>query len=198
MNITTPMLTGLAVAGFLLIVGIDRADAAPKQIKGTISGTFFSSSIDKIPDGMFADVSMGEVVERIPGQTGKHHGFQSLSEPVPIGSSDACPFGEFIIDADHADGPQGYGQGTETYPTNGDQLYSVILDRKVCMLNANGEFTLHETGEIVGGSGKLAGASGTIETDLKGFYQVLDLTTGKGFGSFTGTFTKNITVPLAP
>jgi hypothetical protein len=98
----------------------------------------------------------------------------------------------FIIDALNG---IGFGRVTATFP-NGDQIYSRILTRTQCGLGG-GKFETDDVQEIVGGTGKFEGASGTAELHSISVCQASDpnATPPQCFGSFTGEFTGTITLP---
>lgn len=175
---------GIAI-GFVLAVGIGSAEARKIKFKNRFAGTFLSTRIDLYPignpDGVVASWSTLEV----KGKLGKRTN-QGVSEVVPTGATAECPGGVFIIDKTDPD-PQnrvGFGTSTSTFP-NGDQIYSRTLTRTLCSDGAGG-FTGTTTFEILGGTGKFAGAQGTAESSSAGSFLVFDPTANQGFGFFTG------------
>lgn len=165
----------------------DNEEEHTRPNNGKFGGTYLTSRIDTNDDGIAASWSTGEVT----GTLGKRS-FQSLSEIVPIGATAECPGGVFIIDA--ASG-KGFGRTTQTFP-NGDQIYSRILTRHQCGLGG-GKNKANDTGEILGGTGKFEGASGTGKTHSISITQVGDANAvpRQSFGSFTGEFEGTITLP---
>ncbi len=78
-----------------------------------------------------------------------------------------------------------------------DQLFSQLTSRVACVDPATGAFSSHDTGIIVGGTGKFAGATGSFVNDYTGSFLVFDpdLASNQGFGNFIGTFSGTLTLP---
>jgi hypothetical protein len=176
--------------GLLLTVGLESAHARQRSFKGTFSGTFLDTRIDLFPTGTPDGIPASWGTSEVEGTLGKARS-QGVAETVPTGETEACPGGVFVIDAQNG----GFGAITTTFG-NGDQTYNQISTRTVCA-NAVGGFTVSDTGVIVNGTGKFAGASGTFEQSYTGFYQAYDphANPAQGFGSFTGQFTGTLILP---
>lgn len=180
-----------AALEILLVAGLSWVEAEEIPYKGTFSGTALGTRMDVFPlgnpDGVAAVLSTAEVT----GNLGKRTS-QGVTEAVPTGPTAECPGGVFIIDAPNG---IGFGTGTGTWP-NGDQLYSQIVTRTHC-LDTAGRFTGTDTGRIVGGTGKFAGASGTVEQSYTGFAQYFDANAnpGQAFFSFNGEFEGTLILP---
>ncbi len=180
-------------AGLLLTVSVasakaddpERAHTRPNN--GTFAGTFLSTRMDVNDDGIVASWSTAEVIGTLGRRT-----VQSVTEPVFTGVTAECPGGVFIIDA--ASG-KGFGTITATF-SNGDQSYGRILTRHQCGLGG-GRYTITDTTETVGGTGKFEGASSIAEQHSTSFTQAFDenAVPPQSFGSFTGEFTGTITLP---
>ncbi len=181
------LLLGIATGIFLAVSGGNASAEHTRPNNGKFGGTFLTSRIDTNDDGIAASWSTGEV----SGNLGKRS-FQSLVEVVPTGPTAACPGGVFIIDA--AKGI-GFGRTTQTFP-NGDQLYSQILTRHLCG-PGGGKNEANDTNEIIGGTGKFEGASGSGEAHSISITQVGDpnAVPRQSFGSFTGEIEGTITLP---
>jgi hypothetical protein len=172
----------------LLICSFNTAKAEhSRRNNGTFGGTFLSSRMDLNDDGILASWSTAEV----NGTLGKRSS-QSITEAVPTGVTPECPGGVSIIDAQSR---VGFSAITATFP-NGDQVYSRILTRTQCGLGG-GKFKTDDVQEILGGTGKFEGASGTVEVHSTSFCQAFDgnAVPPQCFGSFTGEFAGTITLP---
>lgn len=180
-----------AALGCLLVAGMGQVEAKEIPIKGKFAGTFLGTRMDLFPLGNPDGVAAGWSTAEVTGNPGKRTS-QSVSEAVPTGSTQACPGGVSIIDAQNG---IGFGTSTATWP-NGDQIYTQIVTRTQCY-DTVGRFTSTDTGRIVGGAGKFAGASGTFEQSSSGFFQYLDANANpaQGFGSFSGKIEGTITLP---
>ena len=180
-----------ATIGFLLVAGISWAEAKDIPLKGTFAGTFLGTQMDLFPLGNPDGVAAGWQTAEVTGNLGKRTN-QSVIERVPTGPTQACPGGVFIIDAQNG---IGFGTGTGTWP-NGDQIYSQIVTGTACFDTA-GRFTSTDTSRIAGGTGKFAGASGTVEQTGTGFIQYFDAKANpaQGFGSFSGEFEGTLILP---
>ena len=176
--------------GLLLTFSFNGANAEhPRSNNGTFGGTYLSTRIDLVDegDGLAATWSTAEVT----GTLGKRT-IQSIAEPKFTGVTGACPGGVFVIDAQNG---IGFGRNTNTFP-NGDQYYARILTRTQCGLGG-GKFEIDDITEIIGGTGKFEGASGTVEVHSVSICQASDgnAVPPQCFGSFTGEFEGPITLP---
>ena len=145
-------------------VGSTKAEHTRRN-NGTFGGTFLSTRMDLNDDGVLASWSTAEV----NGTLGKRTN-QAVVEVVdPTGPPPACPTTETVIDAQIG---IGFSTLTATFP-NGDQVYSRILTRTQCGLGG-GRFKTDDVQEILGGTGKFEGASGTIEVHSISFCQAFD------------------------
>jgi hypothetical protein len=178
----------------LLVCSLGTAQAGDKKEhtrpnNGTFGGTYLSARMDVVDrgDGVIASWSTAEVT----GTLGKRSA-QGVVEPKFTGVTGACPGGVFIIDAING---IGFGKTTATFP-NGDQIYSRILTRYQCGLGG-GKYETDDVQEIIGGTGKFEGASGTAALHSISVCQASDpnATPPQCFGSFTGEFTGTITLP---
>jgi hypothetical protein len=158
-----------------------------RRNNGTLGGTFLSTRMDLNDDGVLATWSTAEV----SGTLGKRT-VQGIVETVPTGPTPECPNSVVIIDAQNK---VGFSTITATFP-NGDQVYSRILTRTQCGLGG-GKLKADDVQEIIGGTGKFEGASGTVEVHSISQCQGFDANAvpPQCFGSFTGEFTGTITLP---
>jgi hypothetical protein len=182
----------IVVVTGLLIGSFGAANAEQRRTRrndGEFGGTYLSTRMDLVDrgDGVIASWSTAEVT----GTLGKRTA-QSVVEPRSTGVTVACPAGVFIIDAQKG---IGFGRTTHTFP-NGDQIYSRILTRTQCGLGG-GRFSATDVVEILGGTGKFEGASGTAEVRSLSVCQAFDGSAipPQCFGSFTGDFDGTITLP---
>jgi hypothetical protein len=181
-GLTIGIVTGLLVGSF----SVANAEHTRRN-NGTFGGTFLSTRMDLNDDGALATWSTAE----INGTLGKRSS-QSIIEAVPTGVTPECPGGVSIIDALNG---IGFSTLTATF-SNGDQVYSRILTRTQCSLGG-GRFKADDVQEILGGTGKFEGASGTVELHSISVCQAFDpnATPPQCFGSFTGEFEGTITLP---
>jgi len=173
------------IAGFLFIVGLQSADAehrGHRHIRSTSGGTYLDLP-NFSPNGGTAIWATGQGSNTLGTYIS-----QGVSQPVYQGEDPKCPGGLLIIDAQ---GGSGFGFSTETY-SNGDQIYYQVRTRTECLDDQNG-FTGSDTGDIVGGTGRFAGVSGTYESSFAGVRQFLN--TPQEFGSFTGEATGILVFP---
>lgn len=174
--------------GLFLVIGLGNASAEhTRRNNGKLAGTFLSTRMDINDDGSLATWSTSLNTGTLGRRT-----VQGISESVPTGATTECPGGVSIIDAPNS---IGFSTATATFP-NGDQLYGRIRTRTQCGLGG-GRFETNEIVEVLGGTGKFAGASGTTEVHSVSQCQAFDAnaTPPQCFGSFTGEFTGTITLP---
>jgi len=179
---------GLLIGSFSIAKAGDKKEHT-RPNNGTFGGTYLSTRIDVVDkgDGIAASWSTAEVT----GTLGKRT-VQAVIEPKFTGVTAACPHGVFIIDAVNG---IGFGKTTATFP-NGDQLYSRILSRTQCGIDL-GKFDTTDVQEILGGTGKFEGASGTSTLHSISICQASDQNANppQCFGSSTGEFEGTITLP---
>jgi len=180
-----------AALGCLLVAGTGRVEAKEIRNNGTFAGTFLGTRMDLFPLGNPDGMAAGWSTAELTGKLGKRTS-QSVGEVVPTGPTPECPGGVFIIDAQNG---IGFGTTTQTWP-NGDQIYGQSVTRTQCS-DTVGRFTGTDTARIVGGTGKFAGASGTVEQSFSGFFQYFDANASpaQGFGSFSGEFEGTLILP---
>jgi len=180
------VMTGLLICSFSIATAGDKKEHTRPNI-GTFGGTFLSTRMDLNDDGVLAGWSTAEV----SGTLGKRTS-QSVVESVPTGPTPECPGGVSIIDAQKG---VGFSTAIATFP-DGDQLYGRIRTRTQCGLGG-GKYTTVDTQEILGGTGKFEGASGTAEVHSTSLCQAFDgnAVPPQCYGSFIGEFTGTITLP---
>jgi len=172
------------VLGFVMAVTIGRAEALKIPYNGTYSGSFLDNNtqIDTNGDGVKATsftYAANTNLGRVTGQAV----FETSSLPAPV----TCPEGnlEYTVALDLP---------IERFP-NGDLLFYETPALTLCFDPNTGTFSISYTTTIIGGTGKFAGATGSIEGNSPGGYLFYDPVSGQGFGYFTGEFTGTIITP---
>jgi hypothetical protein len=170
---------GLLVFGFYIVTAT-RADAWTKTIKGTATGTAVSANFD------FDDPGEGTPAFYVHGEgKGKSGGFsyQALVEVAPDGNQ--CTVtgrtpnagSEFKLVTPDA------RVAVFRYASTGDLLFTKATDATLCA-DSSGSYSASTTNEITGGTGKFAGASGTVTTTENGAFLTSDASKKRSFGWF--------------
>jgi hypothetical protein len=190
--ITKKVVIGVAL-GLIMAVTVGRVATAETEhgtfktrYGGTISGTATSMSIDAI--------NPGDGVKGIQGTfTFKTHNLgqvtaQVLVEDIPaLVPSGTCPAGtdtELTLGSIHA---------VHRFQ-NGDLLYLNALTRTACFNIDTLTVVAHQSGEITGGTGQFAQATGSWEIADNVNVLVID-PAGQLFAAFTGEFSGTIITP---
>jgi hypothetical protein len=191
----------ITTALFFMFVGaIGAAETKSTKFHCTTSGTFadgVETNIDTSGDGASATLDQG-ISNCTP--TGRSF-FQEESEWIPQAAPTTCPRGslEFHIDEPTIGQTIGQNRTVTTDEKTGDQLFSRITSGTLCIdfstFPAPTSASTHH--EIIGGTGKLTGATGTYDSQTTGSYLMIGFKNGVfgGFGQFTGTSDGTVTVP---
>ena len=175
---------GLACS-FVIALASGRAEARDIPIKGDFAGTGLTARIDLNNDGRLADG--GTWVEKSNlGQSSA----QFVIEGVPVPPTGACPAGqlETALVA---------GSVVNTFLHTRDQLFIELTSRIFCVDLVTFTFSAHTIATITGGTGKFAGATGSVDYRFTGvvFLADFDPASNQLFGSFTGTVEGTLILP---
>lgn len=185
------------LTGLLLIIPFSKVEAGQVRIpfESVFGGTSLTTDMDLFPVGAPDGTKAAQSMLTINGTLGLlgPRTSQTVAETLPQGPTEACPGGVFIIDVTDPNNPKGFAVSTSTLP-NSDQLYSRALTRHLCS-QTNGRFSGVDTGEILGGTGQFAGASGTFVTRYRGFTWVFDNDVKQGFSSVSGASKGTLFLP---
>ena len=175
----------------------DKAEARQLPLKGSYSGTFVNTQIDTNSDGGKAALYMVSQKSTLGAFT-----FQGVDEVTFAGPA-TCPNGhaglEFtLLRSVNPAAPTNYVQRSES---TGDLLFSEATSETICF-DPSTDPSTGITGlqfgsltvKITGGTGRFAGATGTIayEGTAKEFFNDA---AGNYFGELSGTFTGTIITP---
>jgi hypothetical protein len=186
----------IATALFFLFVGaVGAAETKDTKFHCTTSGTFAAgveTKIDTNDDGASATLDQG-----ISNCTPTGRGFlQEETEWVLQAAPTTCPQGTLEFHIDEAAGI-GQNRSVTTNEKTGDQLFARMTSGTLCIdfstFPAPTSSSTHH--EIIGGTGKLTGATGTFDSQSTGSYLMVDFNGFGGFGQFTGTDDGTLTVP---
>jgi len=175
---------GLACS-FVIALGSGRAEARDIRIKGDFAGTFLTARIDLNNDGILA--GGGTWVEK--SNLGPSSA-QFVIEDVPVPPTGACPAGqpETALVA---------GSVVNTFLHTRDQLFIELTSRIFCFDPVTGVASAHGIATITGGTGKFAGATGSVDYRFTGLTLLADFDPASNqlFGPFTGTVEGMLTLP---
>jgi hypothetical protein len=176
------LMGSLIVALSLAAMSAQAQDSLP--FRATFSGTFVPTPLDLSGDGTPSDLNLLEGKSNF-GQFSLHVLSKSVRGPEAI-----CPNGQpgFSIRLLA-------GSSVFRFRHSGDLLFVRATSETTCFDPSIGVSFFHTaTGEIFGGTGKFANATGTIEGE--GTAQVLLADqAGNAFGAQHGTFTGTIILP---
>ena len=89
------------------------------------------------------------------------------------------------------------GSIVNTFLHTRDQLFIQPTSRLLCFDPVTGAFSVHTIATITGGTGKFAGATGSVDYRGTGLTPLADFdpASTQGFFSFTGTVSGTLTLP---
>ena len=192
----------LGIALFLLTGVVGVANAKTQQVHCKGSGTLadgVETHIDVNGDGASATLDQG--LENC--NIGRFF-FQEELEWILQRTLTNCPAGtsaEYHISAEPGFHPAPNGQGTSvgTDEKTGDQLFNQVTSATLCFNISTIPFTFTASGQtnILGGTGKYAGATGTGSFQTVGSELAVGVKDGVfgGFGQFTATSDGTLTLP---
>jgi hypothetical protein len=171
---------------FLIALTSGRAEARDIRIKGDLAGTFLTARIDLNNDGGLADWATW--VEKSNLGTSSVQAIIEGSLPVP--PSGACPAGQLETALVG-------GSIINTFLHTRDLLFIQPISRVLCVDLATGVVSAHTIATITGGTGKFAGATGSVDYRFTASNALgdSDPASNQGFGSFTGTVAGTLTLP---
>jgi len=190
----------ITTALFFMFAGaVGAAETKDTKFHCTTSGTFAAgveTNIDTNDDGASATLDQGLSNCTPMGRSF----FQEETEWVLQAEPATCPQGslEFHVDEPTIGQTTGQNRSVNTDEKTGDQLFARMTSGTLCIdfstfPSPTSTSTHHE---IIGGTGKLRGATGTYDSQTSGSYLMVDFTgVFGGFGQFTGTTDGTITVP---
>lgn len=196
MNGKYPTISTALVFMFAVVVG--TAEAKTMKLHCTFSGTFANgveTNIDTNDDGASATLAQG-VTNCSPGGTFL---FQNESEWIPQPTVTTCPVG--TTNEFHIDETTGQYRDVLIAEKTGDQIFSRIASGTLCINFSIFPFQFTDSGhsEVIGGTGKFTGATGTYDFQASGSYLQFGFKNGVfgGFGQFTGTEDGTLNLPNA-
>ena len=194
MNGKYPTISTALVFMFAVVVG--TAEGKTQKFHCTYSGTFTNgveTNIDTNGDGASATLAQG-VTNCSPGGTSF---FQQEQEWILQPTVPTCPEG--TTNEYHIDEPTGQSRDVGTAEKTGDQLFSRITSATLCINFSTFPFQFTNSGhaEVIGGTGKSTGATGTYDFQSSGSYLQFGFKNGVfgGFGQFTGTEDGTLNLP---
>jgi hypothetical protein len=175
---------GLACS-FVIVLASGRAEARDIRIKGDWAGSALTSRIDLNNDGGLADWATWVEKSNL-GQSSA----QAVIEGVEVPPTGACPMGQ-VETALVA------GSIVNTFLHTRDQLFIQPTSRVLCFDPATGAFSAHTIATITDGTGKFAGATGSVDYRWSGLTLLPDFepASNQGFFSVTGKVEGTLTLP---
>jgi len=184
------VVVALAVSG-VMATGAQAQDM-PAPAGLPFSGTFETSAVDTNADGIKAFRQSVRVIDAVAGDS-SIEGLTEFSQGVPA----TCPSGNRGLRLTLLATPTAPAALVQRFDNTGDLLSLTVTAGSACQElrpgNALGRLFLQASGNIVGGTGALAGATGTFSVSAEGslsFLTINDL-----FGSQVGTLQQTIVLP---
>jgi hypothetical protein len=180
---------------FMFAGAVGAAETKSTKFHCAVSGTFadVETNIDTNGDGASASLSQG-ISNCTPTERSL---FQEETEWILQASATTCPQGslEFHIDEDAVIGQQ---RSVTTSAKTGDQVFARMTSGTLCIdfSTCPAPLSASTHHEIIGGTGRFTGATGTYDSQTSGSYLMIGAKNGVfgGFGQFTGTTDGTITV----
>ncbi len=169
---------GIALLLLITIIGAAQAKTLQVHCKGAGTGTpGVETNIDTDGDGASASLDQGLVNCNIA-----RFFFQEEGELILQPTVTTCPPG--TDEELHIDSTQGQQRGVWTDEKTEDQLFLMNSQQTLCLHASTLPLTFTSSGqtEAIGGTGKYAGATGTIEFHATGSYLQF------GFNGISGAF----------
>ena len=184
---------GIALLMLTGVVGVGNAKTLRTHCTGAGTGADgVETNLDTNGDGVSATLDQG--IQNC--NTGRSF-FQEENEFIHQSTVTTCPAG--TTDEFHIDPAHGQNRGVATDEKTSDQVFSKTIASTLCVNAATGTFTTSVQFEIIGGTGKAAGATGTGESHASGSVLAAGCKGGcpGPFGDFVQfTFTSDSTVNL--
>lgn len=169
--------TTVALLALTLAATLGATAAQARILSETVSGNFVDTAIDTNGDGVAAAHFVGEA----KGSGGAS--YQGLHEVqfTPTGLCDPGQVEGIIV-----------AYSIVRRFSNGDLLFSKLVDGSFCFDPATGKANVAVSAEIIGGTGRFAGATGSYEIEYEVTALLPDPTGGIAHGAFDGTVTGTI------
>jgi hypothetical protein len=176
---------GLACS-FVIAFGSSRAEARDIPIKGDVAGTSLTARIDL--DNFGGPADWATWVEK--SNLGQSSAQAVIEGSAPVPPTGACP-------ADQVETALVGGSIVNTFLNTRDQLFIQPTSRVLCFDPATGAFSAQTVATITSGTGKFAGATGSVEYRFTGSTLLTDFdpASNQGFFSFAGTVSGTLTLP---
>lgn len=168
-------MVGLFALTLIATLGTTAAEA--RNLSETVSGDFVDTAIDTNGDGVAAAHFVGQA----KGSGGPS--YQGLQE-IQFAPTGLCEPGE-------VEGIIAAYSIVRRY-SNGDLLFSKLVDGSFCLDPAAGKANVTVNAEITGGTGRFEGATGSYTIEYEVTALLPDPTGGIGHGAFTGTATGSV------
>lgn len=169
-------MNGLRTTGVLLALTLaatfGATAAQARNLSEKVSGDFVDTAIDTNGDGVAAAHFVGEAI----GSGGpSYQGLQEI-QFTPTGLCDAGEVEGIVV-----------AYSIVRRYSNGDLLFSKLVDGSFCLDPAAGKATVNVNAEIDGGTGRFANATGSYAIEYEVTALLPDPTGGIGHGAFSGT-----------
>jgi hypothetical protein len=176
---------GLACS-FVIVLASSKAEARDIRIQGDWAGTGLTTRIDLNNDGGPADWATW--VEK--SNLGQSSAQAVIEGSAPVSPTGACP-------ADQVESGLVGGSIVNTFLHTRDQLFIQPTSRVLCFDLATGTLSAQTIATITGGTGKFAGATGSLDYRFTGRVLLPDFdpASNQVFASFTGTVEGTLTLP---
>jgi len=181
-----------AVLGALMLIGVTATGAQAQDVPAPtglpLSGTFETVSVDTNGDGIRAFRQSVRVIDAVLGDST----IEGLTE-FGQGVRATCPSGNRGVQLTLLTTPGAPAALVQRFDSTGDLLTMAVTAASACQDLALGKVFLEATGNIVGGTGALVGATGTFRVTGEG--SLLFLTINDLFGAQQGTLEQSILLP---
>jgi hypothetical protein len=176
------------VVGFIAALGFAAGSAHAQTINSAFSGTFSSSHIDSNSDGMNAAVQNVRIVTSPMGPSV----IEALNEFAMAGPG-TCRNGAAGLRFTQVISATAPASGVQRFERNGDLLYLTLTAGTACLDLLSRTLFTEASGRITGGTGTLAGATGTFRLTGEGSF--LYFTPTDAFGGVRGTIDATLVLP---
>jgi len=199
MNKQTYFSSARAMFGALVVMGATATTAQAQDVPTPtglpLSGTFETTSIDTNADGIKAFRQSVRVINEVSGDF-TIDGITEFTQGVRA----TCPSGNPGLRLTLLATPGAPAALVQRFDNTGDLLSLAVTSASACQdlmpNNSLGKLSLEASGNIAGGTGALAGATGTFR--LTGEGSILFLTITDLFGAQQGSFEQTIVLPELP
>jgi hypothetical protein len=169
---TVAVIVGL---GLVATLGVGAAEA--RNLSEAVSGNFVDTALDTNGDGVAAAHFQG-------GAKGSGSPSYEGVQEIQFAPTGLCEAGE-------VEGIIAAYSIVRRY-SNGDLLFSRLVDGSFCLDPASGKAQVTVNAEISGGTGRFEGATGSYVIDYEATALLPDPTGGIGHGAFVGMVTGTV------